>query len=89
MTWTKKNALNRWCLRTLQQNCASPLHNLLHEAAGLAVLAQARHKGRPPLQNACLGDHCDHWQAVDTERGTCRYRQDLKAELGKLRSRGK
>ena len=37
MTWTKKNALNRWCLRTLQQNCASPLHNLLHEAAGLAV----------------------------------------------------
>lgn len=78
MAWTLKNSLNRWCLRTLQQGTGSPLHNLIHEQAGINLLHLARCKGRPPLQNACIGDHCEHWSSISVEQGTCAFHEALR-----------
>lgn len=78
MVWMLKNSLNRWCLRTLQQGTGSPLHNFMHEQAGMSLLQHARCKGRPPLQHACIGDHCQQWFSVSSERGVCVFREALK-----------
>jgi len=81
MAWTLKNRLNRWCLRTLQRNTGSSLHNLIHEQAGVGLLAHGRCKGRPPLQNACIGDHCEQWVSLGSERGICEFREALRAKI--------
>jgi hypothetical protein len=78
MAWTLKNRLNRWCLRTLQSNTGSLLHNLIHVQAGMGLLQHNRCKGRPPLQNACIGDYCERWVSIDAEQGFCELRQTLK-----------
>ena len=75
MAWTLKNRLNRWCLRTLQKGTGSPLHNLIHEKVGMSLLQHGRCKGRPPLQNACIGDHCAHWSRISDEQGICTFRE--------------
>ncbi|MFC5302928.1 hypothetical protein [Azospira restricta] len=82
MAWTTRNSLNRWCLRSLHENSASPLPDLLGDAdAGVAALARQRHKGRPPLMNSCVAPHCDAWRPLDAERGICLFREMVKAEI--------
>lgn len=81
MAWTTRNSLNRWCLRSLHENCDSPLHNLLHESAGIATLSLQRHKGPPPLMNSCIAPHCDAWSPLDAEHGICLFREKVKSEI--------
>jgi len=84
MAWTVKNSLNRWCLRTLREGTESHLHNFLYEKAGLQLLQHSRCKGRPPLQNACIGDNCQLWNSLSIEHGFCQHRQALKDDLRKI-----
>lgn len=81
MAWTTQNSLNRWCLRSLHENSDSPLHNLLHAGAGIAVLRQHRHKGPPPLMNACIAPHCDAWRPESELRGVCAFREKLRQSV--------
>ena len=81
MAWTTRNSLNRWCLRSLHENCELPLHHLLQDSTGIAALPQQRCKGKPPLMNSCIAPYCDAWSPIDAERGICLFRKQVKTEI--------
>jgi hypothetical protein len=78
MSLTVKNCLNRWCLRTTAGGRIPEFINRLGQMDESPSDWGKHVKGRPPLIQACIAPHCDHWEAIDEEHGHCLIRRMLR-----------